>query len=74
MTFVNGRSRAEIASDLESFLMSSGDGQEKDDEGVSTEVTATYQPGSQRWNSELDRGIADVFRIAKARLKGLGLQ
>ena len=72
VTFVAGRSRAQVADDMEAFLLH--DNGEKDSEGISDSITRTCQPGSVEWTGELERGIIDVFRIAKARLKGLDLQ
>ena len=57
---------------MEAFLLH--DNGEKDSEGISDSVTRTCPPGSAEWTTELERGIVDVFRIAKARLKGLNLQ
>lgn len=72
ITFVAGRSRAQVAQDLEKFLMS-GTG-EKDDEGNSAPPTTTHDVGSEQWCSELERALKDIFLIAKARLRGLGVE
>ena len=45
----------------------------KDSEGISDSPTKTYGTGSIEWSAELDRGIKDVFRIARARLKDMGV-
>lgn len=42
--------------------------EEKDTEGAEASPTVTYPIGSKEWLSELERGLADVFRIAHARL------
>ena len=42
---------------------------EKDTEGAEASPTVTYPVGSKEWVAELERGLADVFRIAQARLK-----
>lgn len=67
VTFVNGRSRAEIADELAEQL---GDVLHLQDKGKVAEIPA----GSAEWTQELDRGIRDVFEIAKARLKSMGLK
>lgn len=46
----------------------------RDSEGIDTSPIETYPTGSEAWVSELERGLKDVFLIAKARLKSLGLQ
>lgn len=59
ITFVNGRSRAEIAQEIEGVLSSNQE---------SVEV------GGDQWTRELNRAVTDVGRIAKSRLNKLGIQ
>lgn len=60
ITFVAGRSRAEVAKDLEAFL--------KDHDGD------VYPPESSHWKAELERALADIWAIARHRVKNMGLQ
>lgn len=46
----------------------------KDDEGASAPPTTTHEVGSAEWKAELERALKDVFLIAKARLRGMGLE
>jgi 2-oxo-4-hydroxy-4-carboxy--5-ureidoimidazoline (OHCU) decarboxylase len=71
ITFVAGRSRAQVAEDVERFLLKPTE--EKDDEGSSA-PPATHQVGSKEWKEELERALGDIFQIAKARLKGMGVE
>ncbi|ODN99484.1 hypothetical protein L198_03328 [Cryptococcus wingfieldii CBS 7118] len=76
ITFVNGRSRAEIIPDFESVLglpASTGDPNEPpiDSEEVEKMVKA---PESEEWKKECSRGLADVWLIGRARLSGMGLK
>jgi len=64
ITFVNGRSRAEIVPEMESVL-----GLE---DGKSGEVDV-HEQESEKWMSELERAIGDIGLIAKARLAGMNL-
>lgn len=59
---------------MEAFLTSVSGEEMKDDEGICTDPTITYEFGSPEWKAELERGLSDVFKIAKARLRGVGLQ
>lgn len=65
ITFVRGRSRAEIVPEMEA-LLGFKEGEEK---GV-----GIYLPGSPEWIDELERAIQDVRLIAKARLQAMGLE
>lgn len=67
MTFVAGRSRAQVAEELEQFLMQAPD--EKDTEGAQASPTVTHPIGSKEWTAELERGLNDVFGIAHARVQ-----
>lgn len=58
VTFVNGRSRAEIADEMAALLQSDA---------------VVYPPESQQWRKELERATVDVGRIAKARLAKFGV-
>ncbi|KAF8318735.1 hypothetical protein DL93DRAFT_339784 [Clavulina sp. PMI_390] len=65
ITFVNGRSRAEIIPEMEG-LLGFAPGEEA---GVGMNF-----PGTDEWNGELERAVKDVGLIAKARVKGMGLE
>ncbi|WVQ70682.1 hypothetical protein IAR50_000204 [Cryptococcus sp. DSM 104548] len=72
ITFVNGRSRAEIIPDFESVLgLSSTEQPPIDSEEVGQMVKA---PESEEWKKECSRGLADVWLIGRARLSGMGLK
>ena len=66
ITFVNGRSRAEIKDEMEVMLGLAGDGGE-DGEVEHVEF------GGPEWIKELDRAVVDVGKIAKSRLRALGI-
>ena len=72
ITFVAGRSRAQVAEDMEQLLMQPTG--QKDEEGASAPPTETYDIGSPEWKAELERALKDIFLIAKARLKGMGIE
>lgn len=59
ITFVNGRSRAEIAQEIE---------------GVLSSKQEPVEVGGDQWTRELNRAVTDVDRIAKSRLSKLGIQ
>lgn len=70
ITFVNGRSRAAIAEEMEEALHTP--------HSFSTTEPALsdispVEPSSQEWRSELDRAVSDVGCIAKSRLRALDL-
>lgn len=65
ITFVRGRSRAEIVPEMEA-LLGFRVGEEK--------MVTIYLPGAPEWRKELARAISDVGLIAKARLQGMGLE
>ncbi|RDX54281.1 hypothetical protein OH76DRAFT_1415679 [Lentinus brumalis] len=70
ITFVNGRSRAEIKDEMEDRL-----GLEhatKADEPPVDSI-ASVQVGGEEWKSELARAVEDVGKIAKSRLQSLGV-
>lgn len=65
ITYVRGRSRAEIIPEMEAVLeLDTG---EEQDGGI-------YFPGTDEWVKELDRAIGDIGLIAKARLQNMGLE
>ena len=65
VTFVRGRSRAEIVPEMEAIL-ERGTGEEQD--------VGIYFPGTDEWLKELDCAIHDIGLIAKARLQHLALE
>lgn len=67
ITFVNGRSRAEIAREMEAKL-----GIGSDERDLSTFPVVSQE--DQRWKDEVQRAVEDVGKIAKNRLKTLGVQ
>jgi 2-oxo-4-hydroxy-4-carboxy--5-ureidoimidazoline (OHCU) decarboxylase len=70
ITFVNGRSRAEILGEMENamdFVHSLSPSSPALEDLVPVDVT------SEAWRSELTRAIRDVGRIAQSRLKALGI-
>ena len=65
ITFVRGRSRAEIVPEMEAVLKRGT--REEQDVGI-------YFPGTDEWLKELDRAIHDIGLIAKARIQHLALK
>jgi 2-oxo-4-hydroxy-4-carboxy--5-ureidoimidazoline (OHCU) decarboxylase len=82
ITFVNGRPRAAIVNEMEAVLGLPASPQALPDDFAtaspsidSNEVERKVKSqDSQNWKAECERGLADVWRIAKARLKGLNLE
>lgn len=70
ITFVNGRSRAVIAEELDDALQIPHS--LTLDELDRTQITAVDAIG-QEWRDELARAVCDVGRIAKSRLRALGV-
>ncbi|KAI0820834.1 OHCU decarboxylase-domain-containing protein [Trametes gibbosa] len=71
ITFVNGRTRAEIKDEMEDVL-----GFEHSllaDEPPLTSVESV-DAGAVQWKQELERAVEDVGKIAKSRLKTLGVE
>jgi 2-oxo-4-hydroxy-4-carboxy--5-ureidoimidazoline (OHCU) decarboxylase len=68
ITFVNGRSRAAIAEEMEVFL-----GIKHSEEPSYTDL-APEVVGGAAWKAELGRAIFDIGRIANSRLEALGVQ
>jgi 2-oxo-4-hydroxy-4-carboxy--5-ureidoimidazoline (OHCU) decarboxylase len=71
ISFVNGRSRAAIAAEIEDVL---GIEHSLDSEEPALETFEAADVGGNRWKGELDRATKDVGRIAKSRLKSLGAE
>ncbi|WVQ63270.1 uncharacterized protein L199_001421 [Kwoniella botswanensis] len=82
ITFVNGRSRAEIIPEFESILNLPLSPQpltndfptaqpSLDSEEVKSRIKLSE---SEEWKKECERGLGDVWLIGRARLKGLGLE
>lgn len=67
ITFVNGRSRAEVRDEMEAVL-----GVEEEVGGSAVEDVLPVEVGGKAWMEELDRAIVDMGRIAKSRLRALG--
>ncbi|KAI8996545.1 OHCU decarboxylase-domain-containing protein [Trametes punicea] len=69
ITFVNGRSRAEIKDEMEDVL-----GLEHSLSADEPPVTSrgAAEVGGSEWKKELERAVIDVGKIAKSRLKTLG--
>ena len=73
VVFVNGRSRAEIVPLIEETLGIGPAEEGKEDEPpVGSIVPLDVE--DEAWQHELDRAVKDVALIAKARLKGMGLE
>ncbi|KZT27822.1 hypothetical protein NEOLEDRAFT_1059816 [Neolentinus lepideus HHB14362 ss-1] len=71
ITFVNGRSRAVIAEEMEGVL---GIPHSLSLDQPPAEALGVVEVGSAEWRSELNRAVEDVGRIAKSRLSALGMQ
>ncbi|CDO73266.1 hypothetical protein BN946_scf185008.g28 [Trametes cinnabarina] len=71
ITFVNGRSRAEIKDEMEEAL---GLDHSVSPDEPPVESVGQVDAGSQEWKRELERAIGDVGKIAKSRLKALGIE
>lgn len=71
ITFVNGRSRAVIAEEMESVL-GIEHGVESDQPTI--DAIQPIEQGSEEWLRELNRAIVDVGKIAKSRLGALGVE
>ncbi|KAJ7132145.1 Oxo-4-hydroxy-4-carboxy-5-ureidoimidazoline decarboxylase [Mycena epipterygia] len=71
ITFVNGRSRAAIAVEMEDVL-ELPHSLSPDEPPV--EEISRIEPDTQAWRVELDRAVVDVGRIAKSRLGTLKIQ
>ncbi|KAJ6504896.1 Oxo-4-hydroxy-4-carboxy-5-ureidoimidazoline decarboxylase [Mycena vitilis] len=71
ITFVNGRSRAAIALEMEDVLVLPHS--LLPDQPAVEEITQ-IEAGAEAWRNELDRAVVDVGRIAKARLGAMKVQ
>ena len=71
ITFVNGRSRAEIKDEMEDKL---GLDHSLNVDEPPVENVASVQTGSDEWKRELERAVDDVGKIAKSRLQSLGVE
>jgi 2-oxo-4-hydroxy-4-carboxy--5-ureidoimidazoline (OHCU) decarboxylase len=82
ITFVNGRSRAEIVNVIEDAVGIPRSPEPLPDEyPVNTPALDSDEirrlrrdPVSAEWRTECDRAVGDVWLIAKARIRGLGLE
>ncbi|KAJ6581189.1 Oxo-4-hydroxy-4-carboxy-5-ureidoimidazoline decarboxylase [Mycena capillaripes] len=71
ITFVNGRSRAAIALEMEDVLgLPHSLSPDQPPVGEITQI----EPGADAWKTELDRAVVDVGRIAKSRLGAMKIQ
>lgn len=71
ITFVNGRSRAQVMEEMEDVL---GFTRSLSGEEPSIESVGVVERDSEEWKRELERAVGDVVRIAESRLGGLGLK
>lgn len=71
ITFVNGRSRAVIKDEMEGVL---GLEPPENPNEPPLESISKVEIGGEEWTNELERAIVDVGRIAKSRLKALGVE
>lgn len=65
ITFVAGRTRAQIVEEMEQFLGFSAEGQ------PNGAVPTPVGPGNERWESELARAISEIGKIAQDRASKL---
>ncbi|KAI0793934.1 OHCU decarboxylase-domain-containing protein [Fomes fomentarius] len=70
ITFVNGRSRTEIKDELEDKL---GLEHSVGADEPSLDSIQSVDTGAAEWKGELERAVSDVGKIAKARLRSLGV-
>lgn len=71
ITFVNGRTRAVIAEEMEDIL---GVGHSLEHNELSLDDIEPVEVEGMEWKAELDRAVIDVGRIAKSRLGAFGVQ
>ena len=69
ITFVDGRSRAAIAEEMEDML---GFPHSLSPTHPALDDISPIEVGGEDWKNELDRALFDIGRIAKSRLKSLG--
>lgn len=70
VVFVNGRSRAEIIPLIEEKL-NIGPAEEGKEDQPPVDAVVPFTVADEAWLQELDRAVADVALIAKARLRSL---
>ncbi|KAI0763817.1 OHCU decarboxylase-domain-containing protein [Trametes elegans] len=70
ITFVNGRSRAEIKDEMEDAL---GLEHSFNPDQPPVENVGSVEVGSEEWKKELERAVADVGKIAKSRVGTLAI-
>jgi 2-oxo-4-hydroxy-4-carboxy--5-ureidoimidazoline (OHCU) decarboxylase len=68
ITFVNGRSRAEIIPEMEGVL---GVDHSMEPDSPLTDNMKSVDVDGVEWLGELDRAVEDIGRIAKSRVKNL---
>ncbi len=73
ITFVNGRSRGVIAEEMEDVL-EIAHSLSPDEPSLETFQSKGYSRQDEKWLSELKRAVDDVGKIAKSRLKTLGVE
>ncbi|KAF5362080.1 hypothetical protein D9756_002446 [Leucocoprinus leucothites] len=73
ITFVNGRSRATIVEEMEGVL-GIEHSLSPDSPPVDVFGSSAYGLSDEKWLSELKRAVEDVGKIAKNRLKALGVE
>jgi len=71
ITFVDGRSRAAVADEMEGVL---GVPHSLPPDEPIPESIVPVEVGSKEWKEELDRAVADIGRIAKSRLAAMGVE
>ncbi|KAI1796617.1 OHCU decarboxylase-domain-containing protein [Ganoderma leucocontextum] len=71
ITFVNGRSRAEIKDEMEDKLGLEHSVSADEPSAVSI---VSVEKGSEEWKGELERAVSDVGKIARSRLRSLGVE
>ena len=71
ITFVNGRTRTIIKDEMEDVL---GIPRSLQCEVPDIASVASVQVGSEAWKAELERALQDVGKIAKSRLRALGVE
>ena len=72
ITFVNGRSRAQIRDELERKLFEEGVLPLADEKGVDS--IQGHSTEGEKWENELARAVDDVRKIAHSRLSKLGVE
>lgn len=73
ITFVNGRSRAVIAEEMEDVL-GIGHSLSPNEPPLETFRSKAYSSRDEKWLFELKRAVEDIGKIAKSRLKAFGVE